>query len=246
MGNRADWQPLVDAGLGTYTCLAIDLPGHGEAVSWASNDWSFAAVVKAVIASCDTHNVKRIIPVGYSMGGRIALYLAHAFPERCAGLVLESASPGLRTNAERAARRRLDSERAERIQAQPFAEFLADWYAMPLFASLHRFPDRFALMHARRLRNDAAALARALIALGTGEQPSLWERLPTLGVATLALSGALDTKFVRIGAEMAALAPRLQHRIIQDAGHIVHIEQPVAFCSHLSSFIDQLYADGYR
>ncbi len=64
----------------------------------------------------DDLGVERPVIAGYSMGGRLALYLALRHPDRCAGLFLESASPGLEDAGERAARRAADGEMATRLE----------------------------------------------------------------------------------------------------------------------------------
>ena len=51
---------------------------------------------------------ERFILVGYSMGGRIALAIRLNIPERVSSLILESASPGLKTEIERCERRETD------------------------------------------------------------------------------------------------------------------------------------------
>ena len=61
--------------------------------------------------------------IGYSMGGRVALAAAIERPERVGSLVLESVSPGLKSEVERAARRSLDAALAERIVQGGIKEF---------------------------------------------------------------------------------------------------------------------------
>ena len=43
------------------------------------------------------------------------------------------------------------------------------------------------------------------------------------------LAGALDSKFVAINRQMAALLPQADLRIIPGAGHTIHLEQPALF-----------------
>ena len=119
----------------TY-CIAVDLPGHGASLGLPPDTYTIEGATRAVIRTLDDIQVSRPVVAGYSMGGRLALYLALRFPERCAGLILESASPGLESASERAARRAADESKAERLQSGDFEAFLRDWYAQPLFASL--------------------------------------------------------------------------------------------------------------
>ena len=52
--------------------------------------------------------LRRFILVGYSMGGRIALAYTVNYPGRVSSLILESSSPGLKSEDERTARRETD------------------------------------------------------------------------------------------------------------------------------------------
>ncbi len=91
----------------------------------------------------------------------------------------------------------------------------------------------------RRLTNDPRELARSLRGMGTGGQPSLWERLSELGVSTCAIAGARDPKYVEIARRMAALSPRMHAVVIPEAGHNVHAEQPHRFVTLLHAFLEQ-------
>lgn len=68
---------------------------------------------------------------GYSMGGRIALYLALRFPNLFRKTVIISASPGLKTEEERQTRKESDERLALNIE-ENFESFLREWYSQPL------------------------------------------------------------------------------------------------------------------
>ena len=155
------------------------------------------------------------------MGGRLALYLALHHPAYWQRLVLESASPGLAEGAEQVARRCVDEARALRLETDDFDAFLADWYRQPLFATLARHPGLAEQTLLRRRQNQASELARSLRGMGTGQQPSLWERLESLPVSTLAVAGALDGKYVEIAERMALRTSNLRVAVIPDVGHNV-------------------------
>ena len=65
-------------------------------------------IAEAIVSGLDARGVKQCGLVGYSMGGRLALYLAGRHPRRFSCLVLESASPGLRTQEDRQKRQKQD------------------------------------------------------------------------------------------------------------------------------------------
>ena len=196
--------------------------------------YTIEGTTAALLATMDALGIARPHVVGYSMGGRVALYLALRHPERCARLVLESASPGLRTEAERAERRALDAERAAEVE-RDFDGFLDRWYRMPLFASLKGRPQLRAAMLAKRRQNRPAELARSLRGLSTGRQPSLWDELAGLAVPALAVAGSRDRKFTDLAFEMAVVGPPLMPLVVR-TGHTVHAEQPELFAALVRDF----------
>ncbi len=237
LGSSRDWDEVAAALAGRRHCLAADLPGHGASTGLAAHAYTMDGAAQALADVLDARGVSTCAVVGYSMGGRLALYFALRFPERCRRLVLESASPGLAAGAERAARRRLDAARAARLEAGDFEAFLRDWYRQPLFASLAGHAGLAERMTAARRHNDPAELARSLRGMGTGRQPSLWERLPALAVATLAVAGALDHKYVEIAGRMAGASRCVRAVAVPEAGHNVHAEQPRRFLTLLRTFL---------
>ena len=68
-------------------------------------------------------------------------------------------------------------------------------------------PDVLAAVHADRLRNEPAGLARALRGLGTGALPSLWDRLGEVSMPVALVVGERDKKFTAIAAQMASALP---------------------------------------
>ncbi|MCA1719112.1 MAG: 2-succinyl-6-hydroxy-2,4-cyclohexadiene-1-carboxylate synthase [Actinobacteria bacterium] len=240
LGSGADWADTISALDERFYCVAPDLPGHGSSLGLPPENYTIEGATRALPGLLDELDVERPAIVGYSMGGWLALYLALRHPERCAGLFLESASPGLEDAAERQARRDADEERARLLESGDFGTFLADWYRQPLFAALERHEGLAERLIEARRRNDPGELARSLRGMGTGDQPSLWGELGGLKVPTLAITGALDEKYAGIAHYMAALNPRLRTVIVPGAGHNVRVEKPGAYLRLLKDFLDSL------
>jgi 2-succinyl-6-hydroxy-2,4-cyclohexadiene-1-carboxylate synthase len=240
MGSSADWRGVM-AALGDRTyCVAADLPGHGASLGLPPDTYTIEGATRAVINTLDGLEVVRPVVAGYSMGGRLALYLALRYPKRCAALFLESASPGLESAGERVARRAADESKVERLVSGDFEAFLRDWYAQPLFAPLARDEDLLRRTIETRQRNDTGELVRSLRGMGTGSQPSLWGDLEGLAVPALAVAGELDEKYAGISSRMAGINPRIEFSVVPGAGHTVHAEAPAAYISLLGRFVDGL------
>jgi 2-succinyl-6-hydroxy-2,4-cyclohexadiene-1-carboxylate synthase len=175
---------------------------------------------------------------GYSMGGRIALQYAAAYPGRVERLVLESATPGLVTEEERAARRDADEALARSLERHGIRRFLDDWEALPLFATQARLDARILERQRQgRLAHDPRALAAALRGLGTGVLPPLWDGLERLRIPTLLIVGEHDVRYRDLAERMARKLPSARVQVVPGAGHNVHLEQPGSWLGAVADFL---------
>jgi 2-succinyl-6-hydroxy-2,4-cyclohexadiene-1-carboxylate synthase len=236
LGASDEFDALAAGLADAFYCIGVDLPGHGATrVDGGLRRYRMADTARALSGLLAALGRAEAALVGYSMGGRLALYLAVRFPALFPRAVLIAASPGLATSAERAARRAQDRRLAEVLERDGLDPFLARWYDQPLFATLKAHPT-FPQVLARRRRNDPAGLARSLRQLGTGSQPSLWPHLARIQVPLLLLVGAQDAKFVAINTEIAARCPRARLVTIPGCGHAVHLEAPDRVAAEIRRF----------
>ena len=241
LGSHQDFISLLATFSQHFYCIVPDLPGHGQTRS-QPNGYAFLATAQSLITLLRHLHITKTHLLGYSMGGRIALYLTCQFPEYFRRVVLESASPGLKSATERTHRRKHDQAIAQRLITTPLVTFLDQWYRAPLFASLHNHPAAYAAMTQRRQQNNPTELAKALQSLGTGQQPSLWTALSTLSHPLLLIVGALDAKFVAISRDMrsaAHTASPIQQAVIENCGHNLHLEAPVTYARTVCCFLMQ-------
>lgn len=239
-GSAESWRECIWHFEGRRRAIMVDLLGHG----WtdAPNDPARYRIERAaadLIALLDALNLPRVDLLGYSMGGRLGLFTAIAAPSRVRRLVLESATAGLATEAERAARRAADEALADRIERNGIPAFVDEWEKLPLFASQTGMDEeKRSRLREQRLQNRARGLANSLRGMGTGTQPSLWGALHKVEAPALLITGALDGKFEAIARQMRERLPRAAHVIIAGAGHTPHLEQPEAFARDVETFLD--------
>lgn len=209
----------------------VDLPGHGHSLAPPEPAcYTMEHTVAELLGLLDQLALAPVDLLGYSMGGRVALHLALAAPERVRSLILESSSPGLEDENERAARATADEALATRIEREGLAWFVDYWAAIPLFASQAHLPTAVrARLRAQRMRGSAKGYAGSLRGMSVGRQANLWPKLPRLATPTLVINGTLDTKYMAIGARMATLQPHARQISVTGAGHTVHLEQPERF-----------------
>ncbi len=203
-----------------YLPLALDLPGHGEAAD-AERPITFAGCVATVLSQAP----ERFTLCGYSMGGRVALHVALAAPERVERLVLVSSTAGIEDEAERVERRLADHALADELERVSFEEFIERWRTQPLFAEDP--PEVGELARADQRRNRPDALAAVLRGIGTGEMEPLWCRLGELGMPVTVVVGGRDAKFQALGQRMVELLHDGE-LVVVPGGHGLPLESPGA------------------
>jgi len=225
-GTRHAWD-AVAAQLSPqrYLPLALDLPGHGDAAEQVA-PISFDSCVADVLANAP----ERFALCGYSLGGRVALHVALAAPERVTRLVLLSTSAGIDDGAERADRRAADRRLADELERIAFEQFIERWRTQPLFADDP--PEVGELAREDQRRNRPHALAAVLRGIGTGEMTPLWDRLGELTMPVTVVVGERDAKFRALGERMAALIAAAQLVVIP-GGHRLALESPAAVARSL-------------
>lgn len=235
LGRGDDWLPIARLLAASHFCLLPDLPGHGRHPP--RPPLNFDAVTAGLANLLAAHHIEAVSLLGYSMGGRLALYFALKYPALTHTLILEGASPGLSSPAERQARAALDDDRAAQLRRHGIEPFVAHWYRAGLFASLAARPDLLARTIEERQKNNAGWVAHVISALSPGRQPDLWPRLGDVSAPALLLAGELDTKFGGLSRQMAARLPRARVALVTEAGHNVHLEQPAAFTAVVQQFL---------
>jgi 2-succinyl-6-hydroxy-2,4-cyclohexadiene-1-carboxylate synthase len=238
-GNAATWSFLIPLLSARCKLIMVDIIGHG--LTDSPDDISRYTMKEAAFdlkEILDCLDIQKTHVLGYSMGGRLALSFACLFPESVQSLLLESASPGLRSDEERQQRRLNDERLAKNILESGIAAFVERWGNIPLFSSQKRLPEKkqFAIRQ-QRLTNSEKGLANSLLGMGTGSQPSWWDKLTDLNMPVLLLTGELDEKFCTIAKSMQLLFKNSDLEIISDAGHAIHVEKPLKFGKMVSVFL---------
>jgi 2-succinyl-6-hydroxy-2,4-cyclohexadiene-1-carboxylate synthase len=222
------WDAVIAALGERYRAVAPDIRGHG-----AASDEE-PVTLEAVIGDVDEAGGEAFTLAGYSMGGRIALHVALALPQRVERLVLIGASPGIADPHERIARRQADEHLADEIERLSIEEAAERWESAAADVLGGQPPKVREAARRERLRNTATGLARALRGLGAGALPALWERLGELQMSVTLVVGECDEKFREIAREMAGAIPDADVFLVPGAGHAVHLEAAEAVAGRLA------------
>lgn len=229
--------------------VAVDLAGHGLAARpGEAAAYGIGAQADRLLETMRAVGGGAPVPVvGYSMGGRVALVAAERDPAAFAGIALESAGLG---PADAEARMRLEERNrawARRVREEGVEAFMAWWESLPLFATQRDLPaEARAALRAERMANDAEALARTLEQAGAHAMPpascaiEALRGLAEAGRPVAYVAGARDEKYAAVAGrvrEALAAHPRASVRIVEGAGHNVHLERPAAFVRALEPIL---------
>ncbi|MCO5559536.1 hypothetical protein L7F22_013137 [Adiantum nelumboides] len=216
LGTSRDWVPIMQALSVSNRCISLDLPGHGKTSIREPklsnlttldglrkvNPFSMGSIAEALNVLLAELCPKKVTLVGYSMGARLALYMALRCNQQVCGAVIISGSPGLQKPAEKELRAAQDNGLAVTLQKIGLESFLDSWYRQPMWKSLRNHPQFRALKGSRIQHQDVDSLARVLSSMSVGRQPSLWRDLADPPVPLLLVAGKNDAKFIKIARKM--------------------------------------------
>jgi pimeloyl-ACP methyl ester carboxylesterase len=242
-GLSANWQSWllnIPEFMGTYRCVALDLPGFG-ASDMPRDDITITGYARTVDAVCDFLGIHSVSVVGHSMGGFVGTELALQFPTRVERLVLVSAAGLSQENVRRepvlAVGRMLATGAAH---AAAYQDTLVRRPRLRRLAlqGVVRYPERLSPALTRELFQGAGkpGFMPALEALMSY---SFRDRLSQIEVPVLVVWGEYDMIVpVQDADEYARLiGSNARKELFTDTGHAPIIERPTRFNSLLADFL---------
>ncbi len=235
LGTRADFGPWLEhfhnewttrggsAFTEVKTLAVCENPEWTPQVSW--DEWLYDVVEKLE----SWKGREPVVAIGYSLGGRLLLSMAHQNPWLFSKLVLMSVNPGLKTNGERSERLKSDEAWAKRFESESWTHLMRDWNAQGVFRGSIEEPERIEDGYSR------AALSEVLRCFSLGHQNDFREWLQTCKLPQLWIAGERDEKFVGYLKEIRG--PAITREIIPDASHRVYLDQPLVTARGCAEFL---------
>ncbi len=241
-GSSEDWKPITAKIDKSFPTIGIDIIGHGESDSPENEElYTAEAIANQLNSIIELITKGKVILVGYSMGGRAALNFTVKYPEKVSALILESTTPGIKDNKLRKERIKNDNDIIQFIRTHSIREFIDYWTGKEIFNTQKRFSEeKRNRIKELKLKNNPVGLANSLLGFGTGKMFPLFEQLKEIKCKTLLITGELDTKFTNINMEIVNLLPDAEHKIIKNAGHNIHLEEPERFINEANQFLSSL------
>ncbi|MEX2974813.1 alpha/beta fold hydrolase [Streptomyces sp. C184] len=222
---------LADAGI---RAIALDLPGHGEAVA---HDQRVVAPWQDVLDTLDQLGVDRCVLAGNSLGALVALQVAVTAHDRVDGLVLvgyraHDQAPSTRLQAawdrEGTALAAGDIDTAVRAGVEAWTADGASGDVKAHAAQMLRHQLESQLAHGEPARADDPL----------SKDPAA---LRTLSLPTVVGVGEHDMPdFFSGGEDLARELDAGDLAVIPAAGHLAPLEQPAAFCELLVDFVNHI------
>lgn len=231
----ANIDPLRDQ----FTVITADLLGHGNSEAPAEPDpYQAEAAVRRLLRLFDELKLERVLLVGHSLGGAVALRLALEAPERLAGVVVVNSMSAAGDPAWREGAAASMPELGTRARAEGTA-FLKKTRLYPAHSKRLDERSRQLLVAAFDAipPEGIAGTAEALI-----PTVNAWERHPDLKVPLLVIIGDRDREFVAVADAFVARFPAgmVRKATLAGAGHAANIEHPRGFESALLRFAEAI------
>jgi pimeloyl-ACP methyl ester carboxylesterase len=236
---------FADAG---YRVVLLDLPGFGKSAKPVDFAYSMEAFADVVARFVEERGLGPVTYVGHSMGGQIGLTLALERPDLVEDLVL-AAPAGIEPFA--------PGEGAwlgSALSVDGIVNASEDAVRRNVALNLYRWDDRYEwlveervrMAKAPEMRNFAYAVTESVQGMLAGPTTA---RLPEIAVPTLIVYGRYDglipNPYLHPGTPRAVFEagaeaiPGAQLVEIDDAGHLLQVEQPEAFVDAVAAFLSR-------
>jgi len=215
-----------------YRVVTVDARGFGRS-SDITGPFRHHDDLRAVVEEL---GLSEFVLVGHSLGGRVALDFALAYPGRVKGLVL--LGPGMsgwqwsRSDAEAFGRIQAAAQRGDLAGATEL------WLAHPYMAPSMEYPERAAEIRALALDNARCWLQPHVEQVA---EPPARARLGEVQAPTLIIVGERDVPDIQnIVTELKLHIPDVRVKRIQRAGHMLTYDAPWEVCQDIRGFLAEV------
>lgn len=229
------WKPAAQALVSRYRVILPDLRGHGDS-GVGEGPATMAKHAVDVARVLDQEEVGRAVLVGVSIGGYVLFEFWRKYRGRVTALGLCNTKAQADTAETRAGRLQAAADVMER-GTEPFFESMVPKL---LGETMRRMrPDL--VEGALRMMRKMSAEDVALVQRGMAERPDSMERLKTINVPTLIVTGDEDVMTGVAEAElMRQNIPGSQMKVVAKAGHYSPWEQPEEVGKIVRQFVEQV------
>jgi len=221
-GNASQWSAQLTHLQSTRRAVALELRGHGRSDPAKNGDYTLEGMANDIAAVVERLNLDRVVLVGHSLGGGVALVYAGAHPERVAGLLLVDPIG--------------DGKQISPAQAQPLLDALTTDYVTTIHEYWKGIAGNDPAVR-QRLLADLDATPRQVVVRAFGEglrfDPDTSLRAyqgPILSVVTPYNDQPLS---------LHRLGKGFPHRVVSDTGHWIQLDAPDELNQIMDEFLEK-------
>jgi pimeloyl-ACP methyl ester carboxylesterase len=239
------WSKNIEVLKAHFRCIAIDLPGYGHS-SKAPHSGKMSYYAEVIVKLMDHLQLDKVVLVGHSMGGQIAIMTAYDYPNKVDKLIL-TAPAGFETFSEGQKQWFREVMTLKGVKLTPVNDIQSNlaynFYNMPKDADF-MIQDRIAMRSASDF--DAYCYAIVQSVRGMVDEP-VFDILPNIQQKTLVIYGANDnlipnrylnpgttSKIAQQGTDQMVNATL---QLIPKAGHFVMYEKAEEFNRSVLTFL---------
>jgi len=224
------WEPQFEGLRSGFRLIRYDLRGFGSSSPVPSERYAHEGDLKDVLVSAGTGPAH---VVGLSMGGRMALRFAAAYPNMVRSLVLaDSALDGYTWSADWQTRWKGICESAKAARGE---EAKRQWLEHPLFDPARTISSCNSLLS--EMIADYSGWHWCNSDTARAPSPALSERLGEIRAPALVMTGSRDLPDFQAIAEKVSLElPLARREIVEGAGHMVNLEASDLFNEIVQGF----------
>jgi pimeloyl-ACP methyl ester carboxylesterase len=231
------WAPQVEALAGTYQVIVPDLRGFGAARDQAVEEAGMELLADDLARLLDDRGLDRVVLGGLSLGGYVALAFMRRHAERASGLVLLDTKAT--ADGDQAIQDRLTM--AERVLAEG-GDFVPEAMLPKLLGETSREHRPALVERVADLIREQAPEAIAGAQRGMAARADTTDVLASIKVPTLVVTGEEDAVTgPEVGRALAAGIPGARFLLVEEAGHLVNLEQPEIVNEALLDFLAPLW-----
>jgi len=230
--SKEMWTEQMNALSETHRIIACDVRGHGESEQGATQ-FSIAQFADDLFFFMDALKIEKAILAGLSMGGYIALRAIQQQPQRIAGLILCDTQCGADSDEGREKRKKTIAFIQKNGLSVYAEESLRNLFAPASFTDKK---DEVTFIKDTILKTQASTICLTLQALA--DRKETCSSLPQINVPVTILVGKEDKiTSPELALKMQTLIKGSSLHIIERAGHLSNLENPIQFNARVKSFL---------
>ncbi|MDP4098084.1 alpha/beta fold hydrolase [Paenibacillus sp. P96] len=230
-GSSSYWDDVIPLLSPHYRCIVPDLRGHGQSDA-PKGAYSMEDMADDVLKLLEELGIPKVVLLGHSMGGYIALSAVQRHPERFSafGLIHSTAH----ADTEEAKEKRLKA--VSTIETAGITAFV-DGLVPGLFAPQHLDSMADKVNKTRGIGYTTPPQGAAGAALAMRGRPDRRDVLTAAPLPVLLVAGEND-QVIPIERTFTADQPNIQRSIISGAGHMSMMEAPQELAEVMKGFLE--------